>query len=484
MTERMHFIGVGGSGMSAVARLVAARGVTVSGSDQRESAYFLALREAGMDVRIGHDATYVEGVDAVVISTAVRETNPELARARELGIRVLHRSEALAFALEDDRLVAVAGSHGKTTTSAMVAHTLHRSGIDASFAVGARVFGVEGAVAGGYAGTAGIGVVEADESDGSFLRYDSEVGILLNIEPDHLDHYGSVERLEEAFAQFALGCRVLIACAEDATVMRIADQARDAGVDVITYGFEGSDADVQVSATHLSVTSPLSSGEMDPSRWPQPLKQRDGSISRDGEVALDGPLRLTVPVPGSHQRLNAAAAWAAAVVMGADALAAADALSTFAGTGRRYQLRGEVGGVRVVDDYAHHPTEVAAVLAAARSAGQEHLVVLFQPALFTRTQLHAGNFAAALSIEDADVVIAGVHGDREDPIPGVSSQSILDQMVVPEGSSAQVVEDLREAADVAASLARPGTQVMTVGSGTVTLAADWILDRLRDGSDG
>ncbi|WP_297081289.1 UDP-N-acetylmuramate--L-alanine ligase [uncultured Demequina sp.] len=453
--------------MSAVARLVAARGIAVTGTDQRESAYFLALRDAGMDVRIGHDAAIVDGADAVVISTAVRATNPELVRAQELGIPVLHRSEALVYALENDRLIAVAGSHGKTTTSAMVAHVLHASGIDASFAVGARVFGVEGAVAGGYAGSAGIGVVEADESDGSFLRYHPEVGILLNIEPDHLDHYGDVDALEKAFLEFALECPVLVACVEDATVARIAEEARRAGVRVITYGT--SEADVIVTPTDLSVPS-----EMGPFRSSKGLGERNGSTS----------LALEVPIPGAHQRLNAAAAWAAAVAMGADPADAARAFTTFAGTGRRYQLRGEESGVRVVDDYAHHPTEVAAVLAAARAAGQEHLVVLFQPALFTRTQLHAQNFADALSVENADVVIAGVHGDREDPIPGVTSDSILELMHVPAGSTAQVVEDLEQAAAVAAALARPGSQVMTVGSGTVTLAADWILAALRGGDDG
>ena len=470
----MHFIGVGGSGMSAVARLVAARGIHVTGSDQRESAYFLALRDAGMDVSIGHDPANVDAVDAVVISSAVRAANPELERARELGIPVMHRSEALVYALEEDRLVAVAGSHGKTTTSAMVAHVLHASGIDASFAVGARVFGVEGAVAGGYAGTAGIGVVEADESDGSFLRYHPEVGILLNIEPDHLDHYGTVTRLEQAFLDFALECQVLVACAEDPTVARVARDARRAGVRVVSYG--RSDADVIVTPTTLTLPR-----HVDALSWLKPSGHESGSSFMAGE-GWEHP--LDVPVPGEHQRLNAAAAWAAAVAMGADARAAAAAMSTFAGTGRRYQLRGQVAGVRVVDDYAHHPTEVAAVLAAARAAGQGHLVVLFQPALFTRTQLHAQGFADALSIPDADVVIAAVHGDREDPIAGVTSHSILDRMAVPEGSSARVVDDLKEAADLAATLARPGTQVMTVGSGTVTLAADWILDRLREVDHG
>lgn len=449
MSGRIHFIGVGGSGMSAVARLTAATGVAVSGSDQRESAYFLALRDAGMDVRIGHDAGLVDGADAVVISSAVRDTNPELVRARELGVPVLHRSEALARALADQRLIAVAGSHGKTTTSAMTAHVLHGSGIDASFAVGARVFGIDGAVAGGYAGSAGIGVVEADESDGSFLRYHPEVAVLLNIEPDHLDHYGTVERLHEAFVAFARDCRVLIACADDPVVREVAAQVRSVGVRVITYG----------------------------------TREADVVVDDDALVADGVRLPLHVPVPGAHQRLNAAAAWAAAREVGADPERAAEALARFAGTGRRFELRGTVGDIRVVDDYAHHPTEVAALLAAARRAGAQHLVVLFQPALFTRTQVHAANFAEALAVPDADVVIAAVHGDREDPIAGVTSHSILDRMTPLTGSTAQVVDDLARAARVAASLARPGSLVLTVGSGTVTQAASWILDHLREAAE-
>ncbi|WP_062076428.1 UDP-N-acetylmuramate--L-alanine ligase [Demequina globuliformis] len=443
--SRVHFIGVGGSGMSAVARLTAAAGHEVSGSDQRVSHYFEALRDAGMNVTIGHDAANVEHVDQVVISTAVRETNPELARARERGIEVVHRSEALARALDDRRLVAVAGSHGKTTTSAMVSHALHGSGIDASFAVGARVFGIEGAVAGGYAGESDVAVVEADESDGSFLRYHPDVAILLNVEPDHLDHYGTVERLHEAFTTFASDCRVLVVCADDPTAMTIARRARGAGVTVVSYG--RSDADVVVTDTGWS----------------------RGGV--DYEVH--------VPVPGDHMKLNAAAAWAAAVESGADATQAARALESFGGTGRRYQFRGEADGVRVIDDYAHHPTEVAALLGAARAAGAGHLVVLFQPALFSRTQLHAANFANALSIEDAHIIIAGVHGDREDPIPGVTSDSILSHMTVPASSSAVVVEDLREAAHQAVASAHRGDVVLTVGSGPVTYAAEWILEALR-----
>ena len=444
MSARVHFIGVGGSGMSAVARLTSAT-YAVSGSDAKESKYFEALRDAGMDVRVGHDPHLVDGAGAVVVSTAVRETNVELARARELGIPVWHRSEALAMALEGKRLVAVAGSHGKTTTSAMIAHAWHRCGVDATFAVGARVFGIEGAVAGGYAGSAPVAVVEADESDGSFLRYACEVAVITNIEADHLDHYGTQDALVAAFGEFARKPRVLIVCSDDPIAAQVGAAARAAGVTVITYGTAGSD---------VTVTS--------------------NSVERDGHE-----YRIEVPLPGVHNRMNAAAAWIAVCEMGVDPRRAAGAFATFGGTGRRYQLRGEVSGVRVIDDYAHHPTEVAAVLSAARDAGERHLVVLFQPMLFTRTQLHAQAFADALSISDADVVIAGVHGDREDPIPGVNSHVLASLASVPEGSTLRVVEDLREAASACAALAEPGDVVLTVGSGTVTEAAEWILDDLR-----
>jgi UDP-N-acetylmuramate--alanine ligase len=438
--------------MSAVARLVAARGVVVTGSDKKRSAYFSALEAAGVDVRVGHDPELVTGADVVVISTAVRESNPELERARALGIDVWHRSEALAWALTGKRLVSVAGSHGKTTTSALVAHVLHTCGVDASYAVGARVYGVEGAVAGGYGGTAAEAVVEADESDGSFMRYDTAIAIVLNVEPDHLDFYGSFEAVERAFVDFASKAPVVIACADDAGSARVADAAEAAGSRVIRYGASSvgapaARADVRVDADSVS--------------W--------------GDVSVP----LAVPIPGVHQRLNAAAAWAAVVELGVDPGRAAAAIASFAGTGRRFELRGEVDGVRVIDDYAHHPTEVAAVLAAARSAGAGRLIVLFQPALFTRTQALGVEFGRALSIDDAAIILAPVHGDREDPIPGVSSQLIADAVVLGAGATLELADDLADAASRAAATARSGDTIMTIGSGTVTEAAGWIVTALE-----
>ena len=448
---RLHFIGVGGSGMSAVAQLWVCRGATVTGTDKRRSAYFEALEASGADVRVGHDASMVDGVDAVVISSAVRESNPELAAARAAGIDVWHRSEALAKVLEGRRLVAVAGSHGKTTTSAMVATALHGAGIDASFAVGARVFGIEGAVAGGFGGVSDVAVVEADESDGSFLRYQPEVAIITNIEIDHLDHYGSEDALIAAFAEFAASSKVLIVCADDPRAARLAGglvaqgSTDRAAPRVVTYG---------VGAADVVVT--------------------DSALVHGGvEYAL------RIPVPGAHNRLNAAAAWMAAVEMGADPHAAAAALATFAGTGRRFQVRGHARGITVIDDYAHHPTEVAALLAAARTSANQRLVVLFQPALFSRTQLLATEFGAALSQPNTAVVLAPVHGDREDPIEGVSSELISAAVDLQPDQSLELASSLEDAAQRAAHLAREGDIVLTVGSGTVTEAAQWILDAIQ-----
>jgi len=438
--------------MSAVARLVAARGVDVTGSDKKRSAYFSALEAAGVEVRVGHDPELVTGADVVVISTAVRESNPELERARTLGIDVWHRSEALAWALSGKRLVSVAGSHGKTTTSALVAHVLHTCGVDASYAVGARVYGVEGAVAGGYGGSAVEAVVEADESDGSFMRYDTAIAIVLNVEPDHLDFYGSFAAVERAFVDFASKAPVVIACADDAGSARVADAAEAAGSRVIRYG-----------ASSMSA----------------PAARADVVVDADS-VAWGGvSMPLAVPIPGIHQRLNAAAAWAAVVELGVDPGRAAAAIASFAGTGRRFELRGEVDGVRVIDDYAHHPTEVAAVLAAARSAGAGRLIVLFQPALFSRTQALGVEFGRALSIDDAAIILAPVHGDREDPIPGVSSQLIADAMVLGAGATLELADDLADAASRAAAAAGHGDTIMTIGSGTVTEAAGWIVTALE-----
>ncbi len=447
----VHLIGVGGAGMSAIALLLAARGLPVSGSDARPGVVLDALARVGVVVHVGHDAANVEGADTVVVSSAIRRANPELARARELGLPVLHRSVALAALMHGRRTVAVAGAHGKTTTSAMIARVLIEAGLDPSYAIGAAVEGPVGA----RHGAGDVFVAEADESDGSFLAYAPDVAVVTNVEPDHLDHYGTRAAFEAAFVAFA-GRIVpgghLVACADDDGARSLADAARAAGVAVVTYGTR--DADVVVGP------------------W-----RPDGSGGVTTVLAPDGAsAQLRLAVPGAHNALNAAAAWTAARLLGVDPDAAAGALGRFTGTGRRFEDRGSAGGVRVVDDYAHHPTEVAALLRAARPvAGEGRLLVLFQPHLYSRTVTFAAEFAAALDAADA-VVVTDVYAAREDPQPGVSGALITDRMAPGRGT---FVADRLAAAREIARAARPGDLVLTVGAGDVTELAPVVLEAVR-----
>ena len=452
----VHLIGVGGAGMSVIARLLAARGVQVQGSDAAPSATLAALAAAGVRTWVGHDAAHVAGADTVVVSTAVREVNPELRAAREAGLRVLHRSEALAGLMEGARAVAVAGAHGKTTTSGMVALALAGAGLDPSFAIGGSVRHADGTLPGGHLGSSDILVAEADESDGSFLNYAPLVGVVTNVEPDHLDHYGSHEAFVQAFVDFVARVRpggTLVACADDAGA---AELARTSDGDVVTYGFSaGSDLRIEEYV-------PAGSG----ARVRVALPGRFGG----GGVTLD------LQVPGRHNAANATAALACACVLGADPQAAAAALGTFLGAGRRFELRGEVAGVRVVDDYAHHPTEVRALLEAARVvAGAGRVHVLFQPHLFSRTLAFAAEFAAALELADR-VIVTDIYAAREDPVPGVSGAVVVDLM---SGDRATFVADRVAGAQLLAAGAAPGDLLLTVGAGDVTELGEVILAELR-----
>ncbi|WP_318529998.1 UDP-N-acetylmuramate--L-alanine ligase [Cellulomonas sp. SG140] len=456
---RVHLIGVGGAGMSAVAALLAARGLDVSGSDAQDGPALPGLREAGVRVHVGHDASAVRDVDTVVVSSAVRETNPELAAARAAGLRVLHRSQALAALMAGRDSVAVAGAHGKTTTSAMVATALMHAGADPSFAIGGTVLTADGPVGGGRHGD-GPFVAEADESDGSFLAYRPLVSVVTNVEPDHLDHYGTREAFEAAFAAFADRIRPggqLVACSDDPGAARlvrtVADRLAARGVQLVTYG-RSAGSDVHVGPTRATADG-----------W-------ETELTAGAERVV-----VQLAVPGAHNGLNAAAAWAVLRRLGLDATAAAEALAAFRGTGRRFEDRGTAGGVRVVDDYAHHPTEIAALLGAARQVvGAGRVLVLFQPHLYSRTRTFADEFAHALELADA-VVVTDVYAAREDPEPGVTGALIVDRMTTP--GRGRFVADRTEAASAVVSLARPGDLVLTVGAGDVTQLAPVVLAALH-----
>ncbi|WP_308200268.1 UDP-N-acetylmuramate--L-alanine ligase [Cellulomonas wangsupingiae] len=462
---RVHLVGVGGAGMSAIAPLLAARGLRVSGSDAHDGAALGPLRDAGVEVHVGHDAAHVEDVDTLVVSSAVRASNPEVVRARERDVPVLHRSEALAALMADRDAVAVAGAHGKTTTSGMIAAALVHAGADPSFAIGGVVRATAGTLGGSRHGD-GPFVAEADESDGSFLAYEPLVAVVTNVEPDHLDHYGTRERFEAAFERFADRVRdggLLVACSDDPGAARLvaATRARlaERGVEVRTYG-TGEDADVRVGDR---VRPP-------DGRWQVDLTPRD-----------EPPVTLRLQVAGAHNALDAAAAWCALRRLGVGASQAAAGLDDFVGTGRRFEDRGTAGGVRVVDDYAHHPTEVAALLRAARQvAGEGRVLVLFQPHLFSRTRTFAREFGEAFDLADA-VVVTDVYAAREDPDPTVTGALVAD--LVPTPGKAVHVPGREEAARAVAALARPGDLLLTVGAGDVTELAPVVLAELTARAD-
>lgn len=461
---RVHFVGIGGAGMSGIARIMLARGMAVSGSDAKDSAGLAALRALGADVHVGHAAEQVAGADTVVVSTAVRESNPELARARQDGIPVLHRSQALASLMRGRRGVAVGGTAGKTTTTSMVSVALQHCGADPSFAIGGEL-AESGANA--HDGSGDVFVAEADESDGSFLLYRPEVAVVTNVEPDHLDFYGTPEAVEDAFADF---CRtvgpggLVVACVDDPgarrMVRRVADDLAARRVRVVGYG-TAQDADVRVTAM-----APAGHGI-------------GFTLVVGDEVEL--PVRLQVP--GEHNALNAAAAWAAVTGLGFDRQQAAAGLESFTGTRRRFEARGEAGGVRVVDDYAHHPTKVAAVLRAARSVvGTGRVVAVFQPHLYSRTRIFAADFGRALGLAD-QVVVMDVYAAREDPEPGVTGALVAAAVPLPADRVGYQPSWSKVAQDVV-DRTRPGDLVLTIGAGDVTMLGPEILELLRARAEG
>lgn len=449
---RVHFVGIGGAGMSGIARILLARGVPVSGSDAKDSGVLAGLRALGAEVHVGHAAANVGLAETVVVSTAIRENNPEVVEARERALPILPRAAALASVMAGRRAIAVAGTHGKTTTTSMITVALQHCGADPSFAIGGNL-NESGANA--HDGSGDIFVAEADESDASFLAYDPEVAIVTNVEADHLDFYGTAEAYVAAFDQF-VDCVTgfLVVCADDPGSRALGQRAAARGVVVHTFG-ESRDADVRVTA--LDIAGPGASFEL---------------VARGRRQE-----RIQLQLPGRHNALNAAAAFTAALGMGFPAGDVLDGLAGYTGTRRRFELKGVAGGVRVYDEYSHHPTEVAAALAAARGvAGSGRVVVVFQPHLFSRTRIFASEFGAALGRAD-EVIVMDVYAAREDPEPGVTGALVAANVPLP---PSQVVFEQSWSAvpELAASRAEPGDILLTVGAGDVTLIGPEVLDVL------
>src|SRR6516165_2758883 len=454
---RVHFAGIGGAGMSGIARIMLARGVSVSGSDSAASAALTELEALGARVHVGHRAEYLGDADTLVVSTAIRADNQELAEARRRGIRVLHRAAALASLMFGRRVIAVTGTHGKTTTTSMITTVLRETGADPGYVVG----GVLAATGVGAADGAGQDfVAEADESDGSFLMLSPDAAVITNVEADHLDNYGTAEAYRASFGAFVARIApggLLVTCADDPAARDLAGQASGHGLRVRTYG-ESADADYRVTGTRTHGMETTFAVRSQPSPF--------GMID----------VQLTIGVPGRHNALNAAAAFATATELGIAPEQATAALASYRGAARRMEPKGEAGGVRVLDSYAHHPTELAADLRAAREiGGGGRVIAVFQPHLYSRTRIFASEFGAALALAD-QVVVLDVYAAREDPEPGVTGRLVAD--AVP-GGRARFVPDRAQVPPVIAGIAQPGDVVLTMGAGDVTLLGPQLVEALR-----
>jgi len=452
----VHIIGIGGAGMSGIARILVERGVTVSGSDAKDSRRLAALQAIGVTTHVGHDAKYVEGADTVIFSTAIPEKNPERQEAQNKSLRILNRAEALAAIMTGSRGVAVAGTHGKTTTTSMLTVALQHCGADPSFAIGSEL-NESGSNA--HLGSGDIFVAEADESDGAFLFLPAVAGIVTNVEADHLNHWGTFEAVEQGFVDFVMGINAsngfTVVCADDPGARRLAAATKALNADVRTYG-ESEDADYRIVNATLEGRG-----------WAF-------DISNNGDVIA----HIRVQVPGKHNALNATAAFVTGIGLGMDFSAMAEGICGFTGTRRRFDFKGEVNGIRVFDDYAHHPTEIDATLKAARDvAGEGSVVVAFQAHHYYRTAMFTKEFGEALGLAD-QVVVLEVFAPGETPIPGASGQTMAANVPLPKD---QVVFEPSWSA-VAGHLvdrAKPGDIIMTLGAGDIGMIGLEVLDLLR-----
>ncbi len=456
--KQVHFIGVGGVGMSGIARVAHDQGMQVSGSDIKESRYTKQLREAGITVFIGQKAENIpEGDPVVVISTAILENNPELIEARRRGLEIWHRAQMLAHLGVGLDTLAVAGTHGKTTTSSMLASALDALGADPTFLIGGivRAYGTNA-----HSGTGDHYVVEADESDKSFTYLSPKAVLVTNIEADHLDHYKDLDEIYDKFHDF-MGLvpedGVIVACGEEPHVVEI---ARSEGRRMYTYGFNEG-CDVRITSYE-----------------PHGIGSRYTAVMPDG-TQVEGAIKQN---PGRHNVLNATGVITLLWALGFDAAKVAQALSGFAGVRRRFDLVGEVGGVTVVDDYAHHPTEIAATISAAAGLGYKHVHVLFQPHRYSRaplfTQVLHDEFGAAFDKADS-VTFMDVYPAGEAPVPGVSGKTFLNVVLEHEGHpQADFVAHRVDVVPHLMDKLQPGDLVITMGAGDVTAMGPQIIDAL------
>jgi UDP-N-acetylmuramate--alanine ligase len=447
--EAAHFIGIGGSGMSGLARMFLERGIRVSGSDRADSPGLRQLEALGATVFVGHDVAHLPiDADTVIHTGAIWPENPEFVQAKARGLHVIHRSQALHWLIGGRRLVSIAGAHGKTTSTGMIVTALQALGLDPTFVNGGVIeqLGVSSGT-----GSDELFVIEADESDGTFLLYDTSIALITNVDPDHLDHWGSRDAFYDAFATFADNAsEAVVISSDDPGAIVVRERLTHARV--LTFG-AASDADVRV---------------MD--------------VTTDGPVAFtlrhgDDEAGVRLAIPGIHNAINAAGAVAVLLSLGVAFADATRAVEGFSGTARRFELHGVMRGVSVYDDYAHHPTEVAAALAAARTVvGGGRIIAVHQPHTYSRTRAMYQEFADVLEKHADHTVVLDVYGAREDPVPGVTGALVSGAFADP--AHVHFVADWQDAADYTASVARDGDFVVTLGCGNVNLIIPQVLEAL------
>jgi len=455
--QRVHFVGIGGIGMCGIAELLHNQGYRVSGSDLREGPTVQRLRDLGISVSVGHDGSHVHDADVVVYSSAVRHANPELVEAERRKVPVIPRAEMLAEVMRLKDGIAVAGSHGKTTTTSLIAHVLGAAGLDPTAVIGGRVLGAGSDPTGARVGRGDVLVAEADESDGSFLRLTPVIAVVTNIDPEHLDHYGTFSALQDAFISFCnrvpfWGASIL--CLDHPGVQAILPHMTRR---TITYGF--------------APQADLVGTDMTP----------DGEGIRFGVEHAGrrlGDVRL--PLPGRHNAANALATLAVAIELAVPFATAAEALAEFGGIERRFQTWGSARGVRVVDDYGHHPAEIRATLAAARDLDPERVVVVFQPHRYSRTRDLFDEFST--SFNDADLlIVTDIYGAGEEKIPGIDAEGLTQAIAAHGHRDVRFVRDLETVLEHLTAELRPGDLVLTLGAGSVSGLAPRLLAALEGG---
>ena len=450
--KKVHFVGIGGAGMSALAKILVEKGYNVSGSDVKESVMTGILRDLGAKVFIGQRAENVQDTEAIVVSSAIRENNPEVVEAKRLGLKRLHRSDVNAFLINNSKGIAVAGAHGKTTTTSMLGVSLDYEGVSPSIIIGGEV---------DYLGSnAKLGksdylVSEADESDGTFLKYNPYIGIVTNVENDHMDHYGTMENIIKAFTQFLNQIREDgwgVVCFDNENIRNI---VKNVNRKIVSYAI-----DHEADYVAANIKADASGTSFD--------------VIHKGENL--GTVKLNVP--GRHNVLNAMACVVTGITLGQSVAQMAEGLTMFNGAKRRFQTKGKAQGVWVVDDYAHHPTEIATTLKAARQTQPKRLVCAFQPHRYSRTQLLQKEYGSCF--KDADLlVLTDVYSAGEDPIPGVDGELLVKEVAEQTGQKTVYIKDKKEIAAYLKSIAQEGDLIMTMGAGDIVKCGEELVELLK-----